>query len=64
MGNSVINFDQPWSNDPNAPQIPYELYVIEKAYFAGCLLGAMFYGTHNYAAVYPCSSGLFNLSYF
>lgn len=34
----------PWSNNPNAPQIPYSLYFAEKANFAGILIGAIFYG--------------------
>ena len=36
---------EPWSNDPNAPQIPYGLYLSEKENFAGVLLGAVSYGT-------------------
>lgn len=34
----------PWSNNPNAPQIPYVLYVAEKSLLAGLILGAVFYG--------------------
>jgi len=34
----------PWSNNPNAPQITDEGYFFEKAYFAGALLNAIFYG--------------------
>jgi len=37
--------EKPWSNNPNAPQIPYELYFGEKANFAGILIGAILYGT-------------------
>ena len=38
----------PWSDNPNAPMIPYALYLGEKAYFAGFLLGAIFYGAQTY----------------
>lgn len=34
----------PWSNNPNAPQIPSLVYLEEKANFAGVLIGAIFYG--------------------
>jgi len=50
--------EQPWSNDPNAPQIPHDLYFGEKATFAGILIGAILYGTSAYALVYPCSRSL------
>jgi hypothetical protein len=33
-----------WSDNPNAPQIPYDLYFREKATFAGEIIGAIFYG--------------------
>ena len=35
----------PWSDNPNAPKIPYWLYYVEKVYFAGFVIGAVFYGT-------------------
>ncbi|KAF9652147.1 hypothetical protein BDM02DRAFT_3183873 [Thelephora ganbajun] len=35
---------KPWSNNPNAPKIPYELYFGEKTTFAGILIGAISYG--------------------
>ena len=41
MGDSSEN---PWSHNPNAPQIPYSLYFAEKINFAGYLVGAVFYG--------------------
>lgn len=44
---------RPWSNNPYAPQIPYVLYLGEKAYFAGFLMGAIFYGTLTYVSAYP-----------
>lgn len=44
----------PWSNDPNAPQIPYTEYFGEKAYFAGFVTGAIFYGTVSYTSACPC----------
>jgi len=38
---------KPWSNNPNAPKIPYPIYLEEKAYFAGTLIGSMLYGTRK-----------------
>jgi len=35
---------QPWSNGPNAPKIPYSVYIEEKADFAGMLLASILYG--------------------
>ena len=35
----------PWSNNPNAPKILYDLYFEEKANFAGFLIGSILYGT-------------------
>ena len=37
--------ERPWSDSPNAPKIPYDLYFREKANFAGYLIGAILYGT-------------------
>lgn len=34
----------PWSNNPNAPQISYSLYLGEKQGFAGTLVGSLLYG--------------------
>lgn len=42
--------ETPWSDNPNAPQIPYALYFAEKSNFAGALLGAIFYGM---PVIYP-----------
>ena len=39
--------ERPWTNNPNAPRIPYGLYLEEKAYFAGILIASILYGTHN-----------------
>ena len=36
----------PWSDNPNAPKIPYNLYLEEKASFAGILISSMLYGAH------------------
>lgn len=41
MSNSA---EKPWSDNPNAPQIPHILYFAEKASFAGALIGIIFYG--------------------
>ena len=38
--------EKPWSDNPNAPQIPYYLYFEEKADFAGVLIGSILYGMH------------------
>ena len=37
--------EQPWSDDPNTPKIPYGLYFAEKTSFAGVLIGPILYGT-------------------
>ena len=34
----------PWSDNPNAPKIPYRLYFDEKANFAGTFISVVFYG--------------------
>ena len=34
-----------WSDNPNAPKIPYSQYFEEKVYFAGVLLASILYGT-------------------
>lgn len=52
--------EKSWSDSPNAPQVPYSLYLTEKEAFAGQLLGAMFYGAQTYASVYMCSPCPFN----
>lgn len=44
--------EEPWSTDPNAPQIPYDLYFGEKATFAGTIIGGMLYGTQTYTSTY------------
>lgn len=49
----------PWSNSPNAPQIPYEEYFQEKTILAGLLIGAISYGKPTLVSVYSCSPGLF-----
>jgi len=42
---------KPWSNNPNTPQIPYDLYLWEKAAFAGGLIGAILYGLPTYISI-------------
>ena len=42
---------KPWSDNPNAPQIPYDLYVWEKAVFAEGFIGAILYGLPTYMSV-------------
>ena len=36
--------EQPWSNNPDAPKIPYYLYDTEKATLAGSFLSSILYG--------------------
>ena len=38
-----------WANNPYAPKVPYEIYLREKATFAGNLVGSMLYGTRKTA---------------
>ena len=40
--------DSPWSNNPFAPKIPYDVYFGEKTSLAGAIVGGMFYGTSTY----------------
>lgn len=40
--------ETPWSDNPNAPQIPYSLHFNEKVNFVGYPIGAMFYGTRTH----------------
>jgi len=58
-------FQKLWSDNPNAPKIPPSLYHMEKAYFAGTLIGAVLYGTCNplqpHTPAGPCSLCLFGL---
>jgi len=42
---------KPWSDNPNAPRIPHDLYVSEKAVFAGGLIGVILYGLPTYISV-------------
>jgi len=39
--------ERPWSNNPNAPKVPHDFYLEEKAYFAGVLIAAILYGTRK-----------------
>lgn len=49
----------PWSDNPNAPQIPLWLYSAEKTNFAGFLIGAIFYGI-VIALFFQCMGALLN----
>ena len=52
--------DQPWSNGPNAPQIPYFLYTGEKVFFAGSVIATVLYGMLSYVPTFQrrrCSPG-------
>ena len=35
---------RPWSDDLNAPKIPYDLYFEEKGNLAGIFIGSILYG--------------------
>ena len=43
---------KPWSNNPNAPKIPYSLYLEEEAYFVGTLIGSMLYGKRKRSSMH------------
>ena len=47
--------EMPWSNNPNAPQVPSQLYLQEKEIVAGSLIGTIFYGklTRLYVPTLP-----------
>ena len=55
--------ENPWSDNPNAPKIPYALHLDEKANFAGYLVASILYGTsrtpHPHALIYLCPPRLF-----
>ena len=36
-----------WSNNPDAPNISYDVYLNEKSDFAGLFVGSMLYGIHK-----------------
>ena len=53
----------PWSNNPNAPQIPFWVYTAEREGFVGRLAGAILYGTQVHVSLrlyLPCP---FDLSF-
>ena len=49
---------EPWSDNPNAPRIPYQVYFREKTSFAGSLIGAILYGTPKTPYLHICLSAL------
>ena len=51
----VFSREQPWSENPNTPKIPYSAYLEEKATFAGTLISAILYGT-NKSSLLACPS--------
>ena len=53
--------EKPWSDNPNAPAILYELYYYEKTWLAGNLLSPIFYGTYEKSRPHDC---LFMLTLF
>ena len=38
---------EPWSDNSNTQGTPRYAYPVEKAFFAGNLIGSMFYGTYG-----------------
>lgn len=54
--------EEPWSSNPNAPQIPYSLYFAEKANLAGVFIGAIFYGI-VIVLFFQCMGSLFSTVY-
>lgn len=52
-----------WSDNPNAPQIPYELYFVEKAALAGTFLAIISYGNSAPVPAHSCSHFLFDLHF-
>jgi len=51
--------ERPWSDNPNAPKIPYYLYFEEKADFAGVLIGSILYGI-LVVLFFQCMAALLN----
>ena len=51
---------KPWSDNPNAPKIPYDLYYAEKAYFAGILIASILYGVYMRDPETPSPARLLN----
>ena len=49
MSDSV---EKPWSDNPHAPTLSHNFYVAEKNYFAGALIGVIFYGVTTHVPVY------------
>ena len=39
--------ERPWSDNPNAPKIPYDVYYAEKTWFAGTLISSILYGAYK-----------------
>lgn len=50
---------EPWSNNPYAPKISYQLSVAEKTNFAGFITGAIFYGI-VIVLFFQCMTALLN----
>ena len=54
---------EPWSDNPDAPQIPDWVYFEEKAYFAGVILGAVLYGAPPYPSIHLHSHRRLNVPF-
>ena len=39
--------DSSWSDNPNAPKIPYPVYYFEKVLFAGDFISLIIYGVYK-----------------
>ena len=42
---------QPWSDNPNAPNISHYVYFLEKIWFAGNLITSILYGASQMSSV-------------
>ena len=52
MANSLL---RTWSNNPNAPDIPHPLYILEKSNLAGIVISSTSYGMSIYMLAFVCS---------
>lgn len=48
--------ETPWSNNPNAPQVPSSLHLADKESFAGDVIGTILYGTLFLTSIHHLST--------
>lgn len=63
VNSNDMSDSKPWSDGPNAPQIPNWMYAWEKEKFAGLFLGAISHGAPTYLSIDLCSPSLFGLPF-